>query len=63
MELLKAFAMFLSIAMCLYLVSFSYMEGIRFFNKEEEVKGGTILFSLALGLLFAFIANSFYLST
>jgi len=63
MELLKAFAMFLSIAMCLYLISFSYMEGIRFFNKEGEGKGGTIIFSFSIGLLFAFIANSFYLSS
>ena len=60
MEFLKAFAMFLSLAMCIFLFTYSYMEGIRMSNEEGKVRGGTFIFSIVMGLVFAFTANTLY---
>ncbi len=60
MEFIKAIAMFLSLGMCLFLISYSYMEGIRICNSEEKVYAGTFIFSAIMGLVFAFLANSLY---
>jgi hypothetical protein len=60
MEFIQAFAMFLSFVMCLFLLSYAYMEGLRISNSEGNVQAGSFLFSATMGLVFAFFTVSLY---
>ncbi|MBD8070540.1 hypothetical protein [Bacillus sp. PS06] len=60
MEFIHAFAMFLSFIMCLFLISNAYMEGIRISNCEGKVQAGSFIFSVTMGLVFAFLTFSLY---
>ncbi|MFC4323418.1 hypothetical protein [Litchfieldia salsa] len=60
MEFIQAFALFLSFVMCLFLLSFAYMEGIRISNSEGKVQADSLLFSATMGLVFAFFTASLY---
>jgi hypothetical protein len=62
MEFIKAFAMFLSLVMCIFLFAYSYMEGIRISNEEGKVRATTFLFSLVTACIFGFTAHSLYFS-
>ncbi|WP_078544352.1 hypothetical protein [Litchfieldia alkalitelluris] len=60
MEFIQSFAMILSLIMCLFLLSYAYMEGIRISNSEGKVQAGSIIFTSTMGVVFAFLANSLY---
>ncbi|WP_099355599.1 hypothetical protein [Fredinandcohnia onubensis] len=62
-EFLQAVGMFLSLAMCLFLFSFVYIEGLRISNNEGRIEASTFITfvsSIIMAFVFSFFASSFY---
>lgn len=62
-EFLQAVGMLLSLAMCLFLFSFVYIEGLRISNNEGRIEASTFITfvsSVIMAFVFSFFASSFY---
>ncbi|WP_010676325.1 hypothetical protein [Bacillus timonensis] len=62
-DFLQAVGMFFSLAMCLFLFSFVYIEGLRISNNEGRIEVSTFITfvsSIIMAFVFSFFASSFY---
>ncbi|MFS0863756.1 hypothetical protein [Fredinandcohnia sp. 179-A 10B2 NHS] len=62
-EFLKAIGMVFSLAMCLFLFSYVYMEGLKISDSEGKIEASrfaTFVVSIVMAFVFSFFASSFY---
>ncbi|WP_176215115.1 hypothetical protein [Cytobacillus gottheilii] len=52
-------ALYLSVAMAVFLFAVSYMEAIRISNSKGKVYGGTFIFTTMAGLIFSRLSYLF----
>lgn len=53
MPVLQTVALYLSLIMTLFLLSYAYFEGIKISDTEGEVHGGTYIFSVVSAFIFS----------
>ncbi|MDT0162423.1 MULTISPECIES: hypothetical protein [Bacillus] len=57
--MLQTAALYLSFIMAVFLLAFSYFEGIKIADSEEKVYGGTFIFTTVSGFIFSGLTYAF----
>nr|WP_295972615.1 hypothetical protein [uncultured Bacillus sp.] len=51
--MLQTFALYLSLFMAIFLISYAYIEGLKIANAEGMVQGGTFIFTVVSAFIFS----------